>query len=520
MANKGNYDSNKEQKNLILFRKRVSFISELNGIIFIKYDVCKNLFIRLDNQGEEEAHVITIEGWLNGVYKPDLPIAERLLHLLQEHKTDKFQAEYRYKYPNEFVWFSINIAVYEENENGEVTSYLCLCQNIENRKRELQRIEDLRIRAEENDKLKSMYLANMSHEIRTPLNAIVGFSDLLATAQTESERKEYLSVIHSNNDLLLQLINDILDLSKMEAGMMELNYTDVNINELCSHIAESMRLKAKNGVQVIYKPSSSPCVIKTDKNRLNQLITNLVGNAIKFTPQGFIKISYDWVNDDNLRFVVADTGIGIEKSQQENIFERFVQIGHTGTGSGLGLSICKNIVNMMGGKIGVDSNVGEGAKFWFTIPADKKASGHIDIPPTTSNEPKNIAAPAPTIPNSNKQTILVAEDSAANFLLVKYILWKDYNIIHAVDGIEAVEKHKIYHPDLILMDIKMPRMDGLEATMTIRKTDEKTPIIAVSAFAFDEDKKAALTAGCTGFITKPVDIYSLKDRVQKEIKKK
>jgi len=518
MATTGNNYSNDEQKNLSLFRKRVSFIAELDGIMFIKYDVSKNIFIRLDEKGEEESHFIKIDDWLNNMFPKDLPIGEGLLHLLQEHKVDKFQTEYRYKYPDEYVWFSINIAVYEENEKGEVTSYLCLCQNIDDKKKELQRIEDLRKRAEENDKLKSMYLANMSHEIRTPLNAIVGFSDLLASAQTESERKEYLSVIHSNNDLLLQLINDILDLSKMEAGMMELHYTDVNVNDLCSHIAESMRLKAKNGVQVIYIAPDSPCSIKSDKNRLNQLITNLVGNAIKFTSQGNITISFNWIDDHNLRFTVDDTGIGIDKAQQANIFERFVQLGNTGIGSGLGLSICKSIVNMMGGKIGVESNPGKGSNFWFIIPADKKTSGHIAVTPMLVDEPEKTS-PSPA-PNTGKHTILVAEDSEANFLLVKYILWKDYNIIHAVDGIEAVEKHKLFHPDLILMDIKMPRMDGLEATMTIRKTDVKTPIIAVSAFAFDEDKKTALAAGCSGFITKPVDIYSLKDRVQKEINKK
>lgn len=460
MANTGKNYSNDEQKNLTIFRKRVSFIAELNGIIFIKYDVAKNIFIILDEKGEEEAHVIKIDDWLNRVFPQDLIIAESLLHLLQEHKVDKFHSEYRYRYPNEYVWFSIHIAIYEENEKGEVASYLCLCQNIDEGKKELQRIEDLRKRAEENDKLKSMYLANMSHEIRTPLNAIVGFSNLLASAQTESEKNKYLNVIHSNNDLLLQLINDILDLSKMEAGMMELHYTDVDVNDLCSHIADSMRLKAKKGVQVIYNASDSPCSIKSDKNRLNQLITNLVGNAIKFTSQGTITISFDWIDDQNIRFAVTDTGIGIDKTQQANIFERFVQLGNTGIGSGLGLSICKSIVNMMGGKIGVDSNLGEVSNFWFIIPADKKASGHIDIPQMIGEEAEKTSPSS--ISNTGKQTIMVAEDSAANFLLVKYILWKDYNIIHAVDGIEAVEKHKLYHPDLILMDIKMPRMNGLE----------------------------------------------------------
>lgn len=226
---------------------------------------------------------------------------------------------------------------------------------------------DARDKAQTMDKLKSAFLANMSHEIRTPLNAIVGFSDLLVDEENKEERKMYMSIVRENNALLLQLISDILDLSRMESGLMELHYTNVDINELCSNIVQSMRLKIKNGVELVFDKHEPVCHIFTDSNRFNQVVSNFIGNAIKFTTKGSIRLGYESVGNDMLKFYVTDTGVGIDKKDLDKVFGRFVKVNSFIQGTGLGLAICQAIVEQMGGTIGVDSEKGKGSCFWFII---------------------------------------------------------------------------------------------------------------------------------------------------------
>jgi signal transduction histidine kinase len=228
---------------------------------------------------------------------------------------------------------------------------------------------EARDRAQAMDKLKSAFLANMSHEIRTPLNAIVGFSDLIMETDDADEKSQYMALVKENNELLLQLISDILDLSKMEAGMVELSYSNVDINSLCCDIESTMRLKIKNDVLLAFESKGSKCVINTDKIRLTQVITNFIGNAIKFTPVGSIKFGYEWVDNKHIRFYVADTGKGIEEENLSKVFDRFVKLNRFVQGTGLGLPICRTIVEQMGGKIGLNSKFGEGSTFWFVVPA-------------------------------------------------------------------------------------------------------------------------------------------------------
>lgn len=225
-------------------------------------------------------------------------------------------------------------------------------------------------KAEEGDRLKSSFLANMSHEIRTPLNAIVGFSSLLAETEDKEEKQQYFSIIEDNNALLLQLISDILDLSKIEAGTVDFTKGDMDVNHLCGDIVLAMQMKAKNGVKILFDRHLPECKIVNDRNRLNQVISNFVGNAIKFTNEGSIRVGYDQVNDNFLRFYVADTGIGIAPEVQEKVFERFVKLNTFINGTGLGLSICRSIIEQLGGEIGVESEVGKGSCFWFTLPIE------------------------------------------------------------------------------------------------------------------------------------------------------
>lgn len=368
------------------------------------------------------------------------------------------------------------------------------------------------IKAQEADKMKNAFIANMSHEIRTPLNAIVGFSGILASTEEEQEKQEYVSIIENNNTLLLQLISDILDLSKIEAGTLELNYSNIELNELMRELERGFLLRVKtDAVKLEFVEPAEPCMVHTEKNRLSQLMINLVTNAIKFTEKGSIRFSYE-MRENELYFYVTDTGCGIPKDKQQNIFGRFVKLNSFAQGTGLGLSICQTLMERMGGRIGVESEEGKGSTFWFTLPykpavkEDKKQT------------PKNIQ---PVSVERNKLTILVAEDNASNYKLFESILKYDYHLIHAWDGMEAVEMFREHNPQIVLMDINMPVMDGYEATREIRKFSAKIPIIAVTAFAYASDEQKVMESGFDGYMPKPINAKLLKaqlmDIMQKRI---
>ena len=249
-----------------------------------------------------------------------------------------------------------------------IIEMLCINYDITPLKETEQKLIIARDKAEELDRLKSAFLANMSHEIRTPLNAIVGFSSLLAETDSRSERQEYIKIVQENNELLLQLISDILDLSKIEAGTFNFVYTNVDVNETCSEIIKSMGMKVGKGVELILEEPFPECYIYTDKNRFTQVISNFINNALKFTQQGCITLGYEQVSHQKIKFYVRDTGMGIPEEKQKSVFERFVKLNTFVQGTGLGLSICKSIVSQMGGEIGVDSTEGVGSCFWFTHP--------------------------------------------------------------------------------------------------------------------------------------------------------
>lgn len=365
---------------------------------------------------------------------------------------------------------------------------------------ELRKAKD---KAEESDRLKSAFLANMSHEIRTPLNAIVGFSNLLTMAEDKEERNEYINIISSNNELLLQLINDILDVAKIEAGTLEFIDSEIDINALLSDIEQSSRLKAPEGVQISFVEKMPYCIIMSDKNRLAQVITNFINNAIKFTKEGSIRFGYRH-KDDKLLFYVRDTGCGIEPEKKDLVFNRFVKLNSFAQGTGLGLAICQMIVKKMGGEIGVESQLGKGSTFWFTLPDTVIHRIDVQSIKTAVNEDAVIDNT-----NPKKATLLIAEDNESNYILIRAVL-KEYDLLHAHDGNEAVRLYREHRPDLILMDLKMPDMDGYEATVEIRKEDSDIPIIAVTAFAFSEDEQRVKQSGFNGYAAKPIKPAELK----------
>ena len=335
----------------------------------------------------------------------------------------------------------------------------------------------------------------MSHEIRTPLNAIVGFSGLLDVTENMEDKEEYINIINSNNDLLLQLINDILDLAKIEAGTLEFVDSDVDVNQLFSDIEQSSRLKAQDGVQVCFVEKIPNCILRTDRNRVSQVITNFINNAIKFTTQGSILFGYRH-RDDELYFYVKDTGCGIAKDKIGQVFTRFVKLNSFVQGTGLGLSICQMIIKRLGGDIGVESEQGKGSTFWFTLPYSILEMQEVPHEkPKTENVQKSQS--------SKSATLLIAEDNESNYTLFQAML-KDYNLIHAWNGEQAIDLFNKYQPDLILMDLKMPIVDGYEATRVIREKSQSIPIIAVTAFAFAEDEERVKQSGFSSYIAKPI----------------
>ena len=322
------------------------------------------------NLGEKEG---TPMPQVIGVYAHVVPEDQAVLkNFVGEVKTGKatsLRKEVRVCRENgKYTWTSINVMVRDYRPQDGIIEMLCINYDITPLKETEQKLIIARDKAEELDRLKSAFLANMSHEIRTPLNAIVGFSSLLAETDSRSERQEYIKIVQENNELLLQLISDILDLSKIEAGTFNFVYTNVDVNETCAEIIKSMSMKVSKGVELIFEEPLPECYLYTDKNRFTQVISNFINNALKFTQQGCITLGYEQVSHQKIKFYVRDTGMGIPEEKQKSVFERFVKLNTFVQGTGLGLSICKSIVSQMGGEIGVDSAEGIGSCFWFTHP--------------------------------------------------------------------------------------------------------------------------------------------------------
>ena len=397
-------------------------------------------------------------------------------------------------------------------------------------------------KAEASDRQKSAFLANMSHEIRTPLNAIVGFSRIISESDNAEERKEYYEIVDANNERLLQLINEILDLSKIESGIVEFTIAPVKLHRMCKEIHDAHVFRCPKGVELRFEPSDDTLIIDSDKNRVFQVLSNLIGNAFKFTTEG--SISYGYRREgDFIVFHVTDTGFGIQPDKVGKVFERFVKVNNFAQGTGLGLSICKTIIERLGGEISVVSELGKGSTFTFTLPArEEQPEAETSSGCTSANEdcthreagigamlpekpdglhdgPDGLDAPrqAETDKAVERATILIAEDTDSNYGLLKAILGKEYHLERALDGMEAVTMFDKVQPDLILMDIQMPNLDGLEATKIIRELSATVPIIVQSAYAFEHDRKRAKEAGSTDFIAKPIAQDKLKEMIKKYI---
>lgn len=409
-----------------------------------------------------------------------------------------------------------------EDEKGNPVFFEGVVEDITKRKLTEKELKIALEKSKESDRLKSSFLSTIQHELRTPLNSIMGFSEIMSLDDSLSEEnKEYINLINESGQKLLNIINDILDISLIAAGRIKLNKEPFNTKEILKGVHQKMKEAIKN------KPEKTNLDLKlnidilpehekitSDKKRIEQIITNLTDNAIKFTYKGSIQINCISENKDTIKFSVKDTGIGIPKDKQSIVFEQFRQAEETDTrrfgGSGLGLTICKNLVQFMNGEIWVESMPNKGSEFYFTIPVgvnpQKKKTTSADKEETID---KNF--------NFKGKEILVAEDNFSNYLLVKTYLKKTHaELLHAKNGEEAINFVKSYPAiKIVLMDIQLPGISGYEATSEIKKIHPDIKIIAVTAYASEEDKKEALNAGCDAHISKPIVKNNLLSTIKK-----
>lgn len=429
-------------------------------------------------------------------HKQKLPENRIILRVLENNATD-----YRY---SSFTYSAV------EDEAGNIVVITFIQRDITEDIIYQQNLITAKNKAEEADKLKSTFLANMSHEIRTPLNAIVGFSELLTETDDAEEKFEYKQLIETNSEILLKLIGDILDLSKIEVGSIDINRQKLNLCQLCDELYRSFQQRIKNPkVTLKLINPYTKCVANFDKYRFMQIFTNFATNAIKYTPQGEIVMGYECM-PGQVRIYVKDSGIGIPEEKKNRIFSRFEKLDTFAQGTGLGLSICKAIADATGGEVGFKSKANIGSEFWYIGYTDVEYVEKSEVADEDLNNKSTEHLSADSPVKIKDLNILIAEDNDSNYLLIKKLL-KDNQLTRAITGVEAIEKIKAQTFDIVFMDMRMPVMNGLEATSLIREFNQTTPIIALTANAFDSDRENALAAGCNHFMTKPVKKRELMD---------
>ncbi|MDP2113771.1 MAG: ATP-binding protein, partial [Bacteroidota bacterium] len=368
--------------------------------------------------------------------------------------------------------------------------------------------------AEESDRLKTAFLQNISHEIRTPLNSIVGFSRIIADTELSAETFDnYATIIENSSTHLMSIIDDIIQIATIEAGQEKIHETEININSLCTLMYDRFATNARiQNVSLLCNTvlGEDEAYILTDDSKLTQVLNNLIRNALKFTKYGFVSFGYQVVGSA-LKFFVEDTGIGIAPEMHEKIFKRFQQVESTATrnfgGSGLGLAISKSNVELLGGRIWVESEIGKGSKFYFTIPYS----------PTRVEKPEIISMEHLIVDLPNNLKILIVEDEKAVDIYLSLVLKSiGKEVLHVQNGIDAVAIcRKRPDFDLILMDIKIPVMNGYEAVREIRKFNSDVIIIAQTAYALSGDREKSIEAGCNDYITKPINRNTLYEMLRR-----
>ncbi len=464
--------------------------------------------------------------WLQNVHPDDLP---KLIEGHQKINRPPFTFDeiMRFHHPQKgMIWLRAQARGIPSVDGGDQIEYLngilTDVSYIKKYEQELLELNDeltlAKDKAEESDRLKSAFLANMSHEIRTPMNAILGFANVLGRSDlSDDKRKHFMGIVKSSGNQLLHIINDIVDLSKLEAGQLKMSYANCLVCEMLKEAVEAftnsemLQLKPKIQLKLKIPSRCHQLNLDTDPVRLRQVVDNLITNAIKYTEKGFVEIGMMLRTRDKKEevvFYVKDSGVGIPRDKFEVIFERFRQVEENGfhQGTGLGLSISKGIVKLLGGEIWFDSKVGKGSSFYFSVPLDRR-SGSLN----------RVAGELDRINLKNK-TILIAEDDLNSYIYLKELLSdSNANLIHAADGQMAMDMISKHRPDLILLDIGMPAKNGFDCLDEIRKKGFKTRVIAQTAFALDTEREKCLEAGCDGYIAKPIEKAHLLNLINRVI---
>ena len=463
-------------------------------------------------------------------YKIDEVLGKYPRILKSGHQSDKFyeklwstigsgsawEGEFKNKKKNgELYWQESSISPILD-ENGKISHFVAVLEDVTSKRKMIEDLVLAKEKAEESDRLKSAFLANMSHEIRTPMNGIIGFTDLLKEHKlTGREKIKYINIIKKSSERMLNTINDLIEISQIESGTMEIELTPININDLMNSFYYQYQPEAlsKNLTLTCQKDfRDSDALIESDGKKLSAIFSNLIKNAIKYTSSGNIRFGYK-LKQDIIEFFVTDTGIGIESDRQKFVFDRFVQADMSLTkpyeGTGLGLSIAKAYVDMLGGKIWLESKPDVGTKFYFTIPyKGKKIEIHENFPPAYHVAGDDIL---------KNLTVLVAEDDAIGQLYLSELLnGSCKKVIYASDGIEAYQKFKesTEKIDVVLMDIKMPGMNGYQTTQKIKKLNKHVFVIAQTAYALSGDREKAIASGCDYYLAKPFSKAQLLEAVK------
>ncbi|MCB8964087.1 MAG: response regulator [Bacteroidales bacterium] len=501
-------------------------------VLFDKYKVSLNLAFISDTHNIQQPYPQgnTLALWIAQTAKAVILSQKQINQLKKIHNLDLFG-------PKALCWMGVPLKIKHDiigvialqnynstdaftPEDLDVLKFIStqIATSIQHKENELA-LRQAKEKAVESDRLKSAFLANMSHEIRTPMNAILGFAELVSRQNIQPEKREvYTQHIVNNGKILLNLVDDIIDLAKIEAGQLKFRRNTTNISELLAElletsIAEKKRLK-KNDIQITCNPDNRNTTqwLLCDNLRLKQVMLNLLSNALKFTFGGSIEFGYTIPNNATIQFYVKDSGIGILPEQQSIIFERFRQADDTATrqfgGTGLGLAISKKLVELMGGRIWVTSEPHVGSTFYFTQP--------LIIPDLTNNHPlAETPSQTPQLIHSNKAA-LVVEDNEANYIFLYELLHQTgIKVIRANNGLEAVgyiQNNPNTH--LILMDLQLPELDGFEATKRIKRIAPSIPIIAQTAFALSDEKNKAMSAGCDYYLTKPIAAKKLLNLIE------
>jgi len=502
-----------------LIRTLIKAVEQSPAAIIITDDKGKIEFVNAKFTAIKQYELDDVKGEYPRIFEPE-NTAEAEFKTMWEMLLagNTWQGEFQNrKKDGTLFWENVIIAPLTGNSNS-ISNYILIMEDVTEKKKMLDEIIVAKEKAEESDHLKTAFLHNISHEIRTPMNAIIGFSGFLNEPDLEPEdRKHFTEIIVNSSKQLLSIITDIVNIATIEAGQVKFNKSVTDVNSTLKLLFDQFSFKTNNpNVRLSYTSPlpDSEAMIETDKTKLAEILTNLIGNALKFTKNGFVDFGYT-VKGDHLEFYIEDTGIGIPSEMQSAIFDRFRQVESTLArefgGSGLGLSISKAYAELLGGKLWMESKPGKGSKFFFTIPYKKYV--HEALPGKT---------PKLFIQEMNRhKTILIAEDEDSNYKLLEVFL-RDLklNIIRANNGIEAVELCKS-NPDidLVLMDLKMPVMDGYEATKLIREVFPAMPVIAQTAYSNDGDRDKAAASGCNDYISKPIERQMLLFKLSKHLDK-